>query len=160
MDKNEHEGVCAHLHVRWITEKAGDGLTRGWWECEFCEMRFAPWTISKPESSDELASIGAVLKLAEQYGYGSLINRLQEAWQAKLQMGGMSVENSKLGSFECNAWEEQGRAQGRIEGLEEAAKIADIEVKTFYEEPLAYAFRDGRNAAAQAIRARIQELKK
>lgn len=51
-------------------------------------------------------------------------------------------------------------AAGRIEGLEEAASIADTEIKTVYEEPMAYSFRRGRIAAAQAIRAHIQELKK
>ncbi|MBX3046959.1 MAG: hypothetical protein KF698_08195 [Anaerolineales bacterium] len=50
------------------------------------------------------------------------------------------------------------RSAGRIEGLEEAAAIADTEIKTVYEEPMAYSFRRGRIAAAQAIRARIQEL--
>lgn len=65
----------------------------------------------------EEEAIETVLRLGAVYGYGNMINRLQEAWQGKLQMG-MSEEAARLSSFDCLAWERKGR----IEGLKEAAR--------------------------------------
>ena len=34
--------ACAHLHVGWRTQPAGNGTTRGWWACDLCEVPFRP----------------------------------------------------------------------------------------------------------------------
>jgi hypothetical protein len=38
---------CAHLTVKWVTEKLPKGLTRGWWECVLCKTPFAPALASR-----------------------------------------------------------------------------------------------------------------
>lgn len=40
--------ACAHLRVVRATEDLPGGMTRGWWHCESCRMKFWPLAPQEP----------------------------------------------------------------------------------------------------------------
>src|SRR5690242_5943741 len=52
---------CAHRKVLWTTEQIESGLTRGWWECSACKIKFMPIPLHEHVIREQTAIIRANL---------------------------------------------------------------------------------------------------